>query len=126
MATQNASASLSGSGGWRFGMPLQPQIYRPRTPPWRTPDATYVDRFLAAPPAGGPGSFRAVTTSDTVPLDPGCRGLLVTANGTITVKGLYDLIAVSLGTQAAGTTIPGRFSYVMATGTTATVIAEFD
>src|SRR5690348_6458320 len=67
----------------------------------------------AAPAAYGAGSFRAVTPSDTIPLDAGCRGLFVVATGTVTVKGVFDSAAVSLGTQAAGVTIPGRFAYVM-------------
>lgn len=82
-------------------------------------------RRAAAPATYGAGSFRAVTPSDTVPLDAGCRGLFVVATGTVTVKGVFDGAAVSLGTQAAGVTIPGRFGFVMATGTTATLVALY-
>lgn len=85
-------------------------------------------RAFAAPPSAGVGaarSVRAVTPSDSIPLDPGCVGLEVTVTGTLTVKGLYDGASVSLGTQAAGTTIPGRYAYVMASGTGATVVALY-
>lgn len=94
-----------------------------RVPPYLT--APPANRTDAASAAYGAGSFRAVTPSDTIALDPGCRGLYVAVGGTVTVKGIFDGTAVSLGTQAAGVIIPGRFGFVMSTGTAATVVALY-
>lgn len=85
-------------------------------------------RTFAAPPGQGVSSarsIRAVTPSDTVALDPGCVGLMVTVTGTVTVKGLFDGATTALGSQAAGTLIQGRFAYVMSNGTAATVTALY-
>jgi hypothetical protein len=84
-----------------------------------------VDVSIAALAIYGAGSWRAVTPSDTVPLDPGCRGLYITASGTLTIKGVWDSTAASLGTPAANVLIPGRFAFVMSTGTSATVLALY-
>lgn len=85
-------------------------------------------RSFTAPATATPAiarSWRAVTPSDTIPLDPGCVGLFVSVAGTVSIKGLTDGAAVSLGAQALGAVIAGRFSYVMSTGTAATVVALY-
>lgn len=79
---------------------------------------------LFAPASAGPGSFQAVTPSDTAPLPPGNQGLWVGALGNVAVKGLMDKVAVTLLAVPAGTFLRGRFGYVMATNTTATNIVS--
>jgi hypothetical protein len=66
----------------------------------------------------------AVTPSDSTVL-VNAKALWVTAAGTLAVVAADDTVAVSLGTISAGTLVPVRASKVMATGTTASVVAFF-
>jgi hypothetical protein len=114
-------------GGGIFGAAFtEPTVTKiPDVPPMGSLPAY---RLFQAPALATPAqarSWRAVTPSDTIPLDPGCVGLFVSVAGTVSVKGLTDAVAVALGAQPLGATIPGRFSYVMSTGTAATVVALY-
>ncbi len=67
-----------------------------------------------------------VTPNDGADLPGGpCRFLYVTGGGTLNVIAMEDQAAVSLGTVSAEALIPLRCRRVMATGTTATVVALF-
>lgn len=63
----------------------------------------------------------AITPSDSTVITRAIKALLVTADGTLSVKGI-STTAVSLGTVVAGQIIPFMPRMVMATGTTATVV----
>lgn len=70
-----------------------------------------------------PSKFTAVTPSDSTDLSTiATRGLFVAATGTVFVQGTGDAGITSLGTQAAGTFIRGRFARVGASSS-ATVVA---
>lgn len=67
--------------------------------------------------------FSAVTPSDTTDVtNVATKGLFVTVTGTVFVQGVNDRAIISLGSQAAGTFIPGRFQRVGASSS-ATVVA---
>jgi len=106
---------------------------RPQVGVWYDSNGTPHHAYMEAPPppgAGGsvttgatpPSTFYPVTPSDSVALPAGVQSLYVGGTGTLSVRGTGNTTAVSLGTVPAGTTIRGSFSYVMATGTTATNI----
>lgn len=67
----------------------------------------------------------AVTPSDTTDLPVIPKGLWVVAPGTLSVIAADDTAAVSLGTVPAATVVLVRARRVMATGTTATVVAFY-
>ncbi len=74
--------------------------------------------LLAA--AQDPTTYTAITPSDSTPVTSTCtKGLFVAVTGNVNITGVGGS-AVSLGTQIAGTTIPGALSRVNA-ATTATV-----
>lgn len=86
---------------------------------------------MATPPAAyGPASAydtppisaSAVTPSDGTPLANNCRGLYIGGVGNVSVKLGNDSTAVAFSNVPAGTILPGNYTYVMATGTTATSI----
>lgn len=65
----------------------------------------------------------AVTTSDTVDLQPGCRGLFVGTTGNVAVNGLSTGAAsVTYKNVPSGSVLPIQVSRVLATGTTASDI----
>ncbi len=67
-----------------------------------------------------PTTYTAITPSDSTDVTSTCtKGLFVSVTGNVNVTGVGGS-AVSLGTQVAGTTIPGALSRVNA-ATTATV-----
>ncbi|MBX6746128.1 MAG: hypothetical protein IRY87_29180 [Acetobacteraceae bacterium] len=66
-----------------------------------------------------------VTPDDANDLPRVTKALWVTATGTLSIIAVDDSAAVSLGTVPAGTLIPVRARRVMATGTTATVVALY-
>ena len=68
-----------------------------------------------------PRTFTACTPSDATDVS-GCYGIYVGGAGDVAVKGLGQATAVTLVGVAAGTIIPGRFSRIMSTNTTATDI----
>lgn len=66
----------------------------------------------------------AVTPSDTADLQPGpAKALWIAAAGTLSVIAADDSAAVALGSLGAGTLVPVRAKRIMATGTSATVVA---
>ncbi len=70
-----------------------------------------------------PTKFRAVTPSDSTDVTTyATKGLYVTADGDVVVKGTGDSAAVTLAGMTAGKFIPGAFKRVML-ATTATVVA---
>lgn len=85
------------------------------------------DPFVNLPDAPNLPARRllAITPSDTDDLVNIPRGLLVTADGTITLTAQDDdptLGGVLLGPLTAGTHLPIRPRRIFATGTTATVV----
>ena len=70
-------------------------------------------------------SIAAVTPSDNTDLPRVTKALWIAASGTLSVIAVDDSAAVSLGTIPAGTLLPVRARRVLATGTTATVVALY-
>jgi hypothetical protein len=71
--------------------------------------------------------FGAVAPSDTLDLTTIPKALWVSVAGTVAAIGVDDTgsSGVPFGTLAAGTLIPIRARRVMATGTTATLVALY-
>jgi hypothetical protein len=70
-----------------------------------------------------PTTYSAITPSDSTNVTALCtKGIFVAATGNVNVTGVGGS-AVSMGTQVAGTTIPGALSRVNA-ATTATVFGR--
>lgn len=65
--------------------------------------------------------WRAVTTSDTVNLPAGCRGIYVGGAGNVVLVG-DDNVAVTFTAPPVGTFIPCGAKRVNATNTTATLL----
>lgn len=66
-----------------------------------------------------PTVFFAITPSDTLELTEVVRFIYVGGDGNVTAIGLDDETAVTFIGLKAGTVLPGRFTAVKATGTTA-------
>jgi len=66
-------------------------------------------------------SWKAVTTSDTVNLPAGCRGLFVGGSGNIAAVG-DDNVVVTFTGVAGGTFLPIGPKRINATNTTATLM----
>lgn len=70
-----------------------------------------------------PSKFSLLTPSDSTDISSiATKGLYVAATGAVYVQGAGDTTIIALGSQAAGTFIPGHFSRVGAS-TVATVVA---
>lgn len=71
--------------------------------------------------------FVAVTPNDSADLARIPKALWISAAGTLSVIGAGTAAnsATALGSLSVGTLVPGRVRRVMATGTTATVIALY-
>jgi hypothetical protein len=73
-----------------------------------------------------PRRMIAVTPNDGTDVTlTATKGLWVGGAGNVAVKGAGDSVAVTLAAVPAGTYLPGSFSRVMATNTTATLIIAF-
>ena len=79
--------------------------------------------IMASDKINPPGGHAAASPSDTAVLK-NVVGIYVNAVGNVALQmGNTTLIYLAV---PAGTTIPGQFSHVMATGTTATVFIQFE
>jgi hypothetical protein len=78
---------------------------------------------MAADKINPPGGHAAPTPSDTVALE-NVVGVYVNVVGNVALRmGNTSLTYLAV---PAGTTIPGQFTHILSTGTTASVFAQFE
>jgi hypothetical protein len=118
---------------WQSSGNLPPATdIRPMTGVWYDAAGIAHVSYMEAPPppgitspslgAAAPGSFSAVTKSDTTLLPTGVQSLWVGGAGNVVVQGI-DGVTATFTAVPAGTLLRGQFTRVMAATTATNIVA---